>query len=88
MKIHATGFIVPTDTEGNKLGEVMNYDGIAMFELESEDDWSEAVKDEFYINVIEPDEHKFINKAGHGRGILQYSFGKLVKIYTPKAVET
>jgi hypothetical protein len=64
----------------------MAYDGIAMFELESEDRWYQGFKDEHYIKFIEPDEHKFINKTGYGKGILQYSFGKLVKIYTPTSV--
>jgi hypothetical protein len=61
----------------------MEYDGIAMFELESEEKWHAGFKDDWYISFIEPDECRLINKDGYGRGILTYSFGKLVKIYSP-----
>ncbi|KAF9875571.1 hypothetical protein CkaCkLH20_06952 [Colletotrichum karsti] len=54
-----TAPIGPESSDANKLEE---FDGCAVFELPSFDVFAAAFKDEYYLQVIEPDEKNFIDK--------------------------
>lgn len=42
------------------------FDGCALFEIQSFEQFARAFDDKYYINVIEPDERKFIDKKKVG----------------------
>jgi hypothetical protein len=37
------------------------FDGCALFEVQSFEQMAAAFQDEYYLNVIRPDEHKFVD---------------------------
>jgi hypothetical protein len=49
----------PESTAGSPLAD---FDGCALFEINSFEQMAAAFKDEYYLTVIEPDERKFIDK--------------------------
>lgn len=60
--------------------EPVEFDGIAMFLVNSLVSFLEAFKDPYYIHVIEPDEKILLNKDGPGGGVIASWQGKLVSI--------
>ena len=52
----------PIGPESSDPSPLVDFDGCALFEIPSFDQFAAAFKDEYYLTVIEPDERKFINK--------------------------
>ncbi|KAG8359307.1 hypothetical protein FVEN_g3055 [Fusarium venenatum] len=61
----------------NKLVE---FDGIAMFLYESADDLTAMLAHPYYIDVVEPDEHVFIDKSAYGNGMVATYIGEHIEV--------
>ncbi|GKU06391.1 hypothetical protein FLAG1_07987 [Fusarium langsethiae] len=82
QQIRVGGNIVPTDAgasapASNKLVE---FDGIAMFLYESPDDLTAMLAHPYYIDVVEPDEHVFIDKYAYGNGMVATYIGENIEV--------
>jgi len=86
-QVHTSGTIIPnfgteaSDDDPITTGDLIQpvkFDGIAMFELPAPDTLVNALKDSYYAEVIEPDEHKILDKEGLGGGIVAKFDGKVV----------
>ncbi|KAH7079974.1 hypothetical protein BKA63DRAFT_505402 [Paraphoma chrysanthemicola] len=55
----------------------IEFDGIAMFLVPSLKQFTDAFQDPYYIEVIEPDEKAFLDKAGPGSGIVASFQGRM-----------
>ncbi|KXJ97502.1 EthD domain-domain-containing protein [Microdochium bolleyi] len=53
---------VPIGPENPHAAPLDDYDGCALFEIESFEQFAAAFEDEYYKTVIEPDERRFIDK--------------------------
>lgn len=58
----------------------VEFDGIAMFLVPSLQQFMEAFKDPYYIDIIEPDERMMIDKAGPGSGLIASFRGKMLEM--------
>ena len=56
----------------------IEFDGIAMFLVPSLKQFTNAFTDPYYIEVIEPDETKLLDKAGPGSGVVASFQGKMI----------
>lgn len=79
FQVHVSGKMVPSaasDSAPNAIGkgelptEPIEFDGIAMFTVPSLTQFTEAFKDPYYIDVIEPDEREILDKDGPGSGVV------------------
>jgi hypothetical protein len=82
QKIQVGGQILPT--EGGSLRPASNmtveFDGIAMFLYKSADVLTAMLSHPYYIDVVEPDEHVFIDKAAFGSGMVATFIGSQVEV--------
>ncbi|KAF7554826.1 hypothetical protein G7046_g6706 [Stylonectria norvegica] len=81
QQIQVGGQIVPTAAgaaapESNTLVE---FDGIAMFLYGSPDDLTAMLSHPYYLEVVEPDEHVFIDKTAFGKGMVATYIGKNIE---------
>lgn len=60
--------------------EPVEFDGIAMFLVPSLDVFKQMVQDPYYVNIVEPDEHNFIDKEGPGGGLVAIFQGVLSSV--------
>jgi hypothetical protein len=56
----------------------IDFDGIAMFLVPSLKKFTDAFQDPYYIEIIEPDEREFLDKAGPGSGVVASFQGKMI----------
>jgi hypothetical protein len=82
QQIQVGGQILPT--EGGSLTPASNtpveFDGIAMFLYKSADVLGEMLAHPYYIEVVEPDEHVFIDKAAFGGGMVATFIGTQIEV--------
>jgi EthD domain len=57
-----------------------HFDGIAFFEVPRHVNFVDAFNDPYYAEYIEPDENRFIDKAGEGGGLLATYEGRTVTL--------
>lgn len=87
-QIHTSGLITPLPSSASapnasaeKLPDSpVHFDGIAMFEVRSLEEFRKAFEDPYFKEVVEPDEWKLIDKAGLGKGIVVSYSGSLVSV--------
>ncbi|KAF2663198.1 hypothetical protein BT63DRAFT_461579 [Microthyrium microscopicum] len=85
MQIRAAGWVTPADSNGKPLTEApVEYDGIALFEVTSEELFNQAFEDEHFLHHIRPDEDRMLDREAFGRGIIMTASGEGLKIITPK----
>jgi hypothetical protein len=58
----------------------IEFDGIALFLVPSLEHFTNAFKDPYFVEVIEPDEREFLDKEGPGSGIVASFQGKMLEI--------
>lgn len=56
------------------------FDGIAMFTVLLLNQFTDGFQDPYYIEVVEPEEKEFLDKAGPGSGVVASVQGKIVDI--------
>ncbi|KAF1944606.1 hypothetical protein EJ02DRAFT_432198 [Clathrospora elynae] len=87
QQMHASGSMVPiaaTASAPNALSKSalpttpIEFDGIAIFLVPSLKQYTSAFNDPYYIEVIEPDEGEFLDRAGPGNGVVASFQGKLI----------
>ncbi|PSN67053.1 hypothetical protein BS50DRAFT_588076 [Corynespora cassiicola Philippines] len=87
QQIHVAGKMVPVDsansapnavTKGKLPTEPIEFDGIAMFLVPSLKQFTDAFKDPYYVNIIEPDEQHILDKDGPGSGVVASFQGKMM----------
>jgi hypothetical protein len=85
--MHVSGSIAPNvavasapndPTTGKLPNTPPEFDGIAMFVVESLQQFTDAFNDPYYLQVIEPDEKEFVDKEGPGGGLVARFQGKMV----------
>ncbi|KAJ4258079.1 hypothetical protein NW762_008219 [Fusarium torreyae] len=78
QNVQVAGKIVPTDAGATKpvSNKLVDFDGIALFLYESPNDLTDILSHPYYIQVVEPDEHVFIDKSAHGKGMVATYIGK------------
>ncbi|KZL83040.1 ethyl tert-butyl ether degradation [Colletotrichum incanum] len=64
--------------------EPVNFDGIAMFLYKSHDVLTAMLAHPYYLEVVEPDEHVFIDKAAFGAGMVASFVGTDIEIVDGK----
>jgi hypothetical protein len=85
-QIHTSGTILPNDTmdfsphKTSTATSPREFDGIAMFEVSSIDQFPDAFKDPYFINMIDPDEHYMIDKSGFQGGLIASYVGNMVSV--------
>jgi hypothetical protein len=68
----------PNDPNTGKLPNTPpEFDGIAVFVVESLQQFTDAFNDPYYLEVIEPDEKEFVDKEGSGGGLVARFQGKM-----------
>jgi hypothetical protein len=87
--MHTSGLIIPnslsssTDTDPlshRELIQPVKFDGIAIWEVTSVEKFMEATGDQYYKDVIAPDEANLLDTEGLGGGIVARFVGKSVTI--------
>ncbi|EMT74233.1 EthD domain-containing protein [Fusarium oxysporum II5] len=78
QQVRVSGKIVPTDAGATEpvSNNLVDFDGIAMFLYESADVLIDMLSHPYYVNVVEPDEHVFIDKSAHGNGMVATYIGE------------
>ncbi|KAF4968616.1 hypothetical protein FSARC_4040 [Fusarium sarcochroum] len=82
QQIQVGGKIVPTDAGATKpvSNKLVDFDGIAMFLYESPDFLTAMLSHPYYLQVVEPDEHVFIDKSAHGNGMVATYIGAHIEV--------
>ncbi|KAH7205535.1 EthD domain-containing protein [Fusarium oxysporum] len=77
-QVRVAGKIVPTDAGATEpvSNNLVDFDGIAMFLYESADVLIDMLSHPYYVNVVEPDEHVFIDKSAHGNSMVATYIGE------------
>ncbi|CAG9982130.1 unnamed protein product [Clonostachys byssicola] len=72
QQVQVGGQILPTKPGSETLAsnELVEFDGIAMFLYESPDILTAMLSHPYYLEVVEPDEHNFIDKEAYGGGMV------------------
>lgn len=81
-QIQVGGKIVPTDAGASApaSNNLVDFDGVAMFLYESADDLTAMLSHPYYIDVVEPDEHVFIDKSAYGNGMVATYIGENIEV--------
>ncbi|KAJ4219320.1 hypothetical protein NW757_014561 [Fusarium falciforme] len=81
QQVHVRGKIVPTEAGASEpaSNELVDFDGIAMFLYQSPDVLAAMLSHPYYLNVVEPDEHVFIDKEAFGNGMVATYIGEHVE---------
>ena len=81
-QIQVGGKILPTEAGASSpaSNELVDFDGIAMFLHESPDVLTAMLSHPYYIEVVEPDEHVFIDKAAFGLGMVATFIGTNIEV--------
>ena len=58
----------------------IEFDGIALFLVPSLKQFTDAFKDTYYVEVIEPYERELLDKAGPGSGVVASFQGKMIDV--------
>ncbi|CAF3457021.1 hypothetical protein SNK05_006183 [Fusarium graminearum] len=82
QQIQVGGKIVPTDAGASApaSNNLVDFDGVAMFLYESADDLTAMLSHPYYIDVVEPDEHVFIDKSAYGNGMVATYIGENIEV--------
>ncbi|KAI9154743.1 Conidial pigment biosynthesis dehydratase EthD [Paramyrothecium foliicola] len=82
QQVQVGGQIVPTagGASAPDSTELVDFDGIAMFLYQSADVLTAMLSHPYYIDVVEPDEHVFIDKAAFGGGMVATYIGNHVEV--------
>ncbi|KAH7174813.1 EthD domain-containing protein [Fusarium flagelliforme] len=82
QQVRVAGKIVPTDAgaEAPVSNQLVDFDGVALFLYESADDLLAMLAHPYYIEVVEPDEHVFIDKSAHGNGQVATYIGEHIDV--------
>ncbi|KAH6672727.1 EthD domain-containing protein [Plectosphaerella plurivora] len=82
QQVQVGGMILPTDagSEVPAATEPVDFDGMAMFLYESADVLTAMLTHPYYLEVVEPDEHVFIDKTAHGGGMVATFIGTHVEV--------
>jgi hypothetical protein len=56
------------------------FDGIAMFEVPSIEDFPAAFRDPYFLNIVDPDEYNLIDKKGFQGGLIASYMGNMVSV--------
>ncbi|KAF1954557.1 hypothetical protein CC80DRAFT_550164 [Byssothecium circinans] len=85
QQIHAAGTILPnniptTSSPSAPENEMEEFDGIAIFVVQSLEDLEAAFNDEYFRNVIQRDEKKFLDMERRGGYVVAQFQGKLVDV--------
>ncbi|GKT66240.1 ethyl tert-butyl ether degradation protein [Colletotrichum tofieldiae] len=86
IKIQVGGQILPTAAGSSEPAstEPVNFDGIAMFLYKSDEVLTAMLAHPYYLEVVEPDEHVFIDKAAFGAGMVATFVGTDIEIVDGK----
>ncbi|CAM1503372.1 Fc.00g081480.m01.CDS01 [Cosmosporella sp. VM-42] len=81
QQVQVGGQIVPTAAGASEpaSNELVDFDGIAMFLYGSADVLTAMLSHPYYIEVVEPDEHVFIDKEAFGNGMVATYIGKHIE---------
>ncbi|KAH7391129.1 EthD domain-containing protein [Phaeosphaeria sp. MPI-PUGE-AT-0046c] len=89
QQIHVSGSMVPVPASNSAPNAVstgalpitpIEFDGIALFLASSLQQFTDAFKDPYYIEIIEPDEREFLDKTGPGSGVVASFQGRMFDI--------
>lgn len=80
VPIAATASAPNAIMKGELPTEPIEFDGIAMFLVPSLKQFTDAFSDPYYIEVIEPDERKMLDKDGPGSGVVASFQGKMIEM--------
>ncbi|KAF3760667.1 hypothetical protein M406DRAFT_19796, partial [Cryphonectria parasitica EP155] len=92
QQLHTFGTVIPNSSADSAPNAVRNspsaspsaaaveFDGIAMFLVPSLDAFRCMVEDPYYVNVVEPDEHNLLDKAGPGGGVVASVQGTVASV--------
>ncbi|KAF4962829.1 hypothetical protein FSARC_9112 [Fusarium sarcochroum] len=82
QQIQVGGNIVPTEAGASEpvSDELVSFDGIAMFLYASADILTAMLSHPYYLHIVEPDEHAFIDKSAYGKGMVATYVGKEVEV--------
>ncbi|KAK7216829.1 hypothetical protein V2G26_004832 [Clonostachys chloroleuca] len=72
QQVQVGGQILPikSGSETPVSNELVEFDGIAMFLYDSPDVLAAMLSHPYYLEVVEPDEHNFIDKEAYGGGMV------------------
>lgn len=88
-QIHTAGIITPlpsffsapnSSTKKELSKEPVQFDGTALFEVRSLEEFRRAFDDPYFKEVVEKDKWELIDKEGLGRGIVASYNGKMVSV--------
>ncbi|KPM44137.1 hypothetical protein AK830_g2470 [Neonectria ditissima] len=81
QQIQVGGKIPPTEAgvSAPVSNELVDFDGIAMFLYSSPDVLTAMLSHPYYLEVVEPDEHVFIDKEAFGGGMVATYFGNNIE---------
>ncbi|KAF2260262.1 hypothetical protein CC78DRAFT_620392 [Lojkania enalia] len=89
QQIHVSGKMVPSAAAasapnaisiGKLPRDLVEFDGVVLFLISDLKKFTNGFKDPYYLEVIEPDERKLIDKSGPGSGVIASFQGKMVPI--------
>ncbi|KAI6781921.1 uncharacterized protein J7T54_005131 [Emericellopsis cladophorae] len=82
QQIQVGGQILPTEggASAPASDELVDFDGIAMFLYESPEVLTAMLSHPYYLDVVEPDEHVFIDKDAFGLGMVATFIGTNVEV--------
>ncbi|GJD02417.1 Ethyl tert-butyl ether degradation [Colletotrichum higginsianum IMI 349063] len=82
QQIQVGGQILPTAAGSTEPAatEPVEFDGIAMFLYKSDEVLAAMLAHPYYLEVVEPDEHVFIDKAAFGAGMVATFVGTDIEI--------
>lgn len=78
VPIAATASAPNAVSKGELPTEPIEFDGIAMFLVPSLKKFTDAFKDPYYVEVIEPDEREMLDKDGPGSGVVASFQGRMI----------
>ncbi|KAL6400112.1 hypothetical protein AUP68_15804 [Ilyonectria robusta] len=81
QQVQVGGKIPPTAAGASEpdSNELVDFDGIAMFLYASSDVLTAMLSHPYYLEVVEPDEHVFIDKEAFGGGMVATYIGKNIE---------
>ncbi|KAH6869521.1 EthD domain-containing protein [Thelonectria olida] len=81
QQVQVGGKILPTEAGASEPAskKLVDFDGIAMFLYESPEVLAAMLSHPYYIDVVEPDEHVFIDKNAFGGGMVATFVGNHIE---------
>ncbi|KAF2433348.1 hypothetical protein EJ08DRAFT_584094 [Tothia fuscella] len=84
--LHTSGSILPNDAKDfsphktSSASTSKAFDGIALFEVPSLEQFPKAFEDPYFTDVVDPDEYDLIDKKGFQGGLIASYAGNMVSI--------